>query len=126
MTHKTTSPLSAQPFSSSSQTSTQTNSAGFKRNLTVFDMVIYGLIFMVPIATFSLFGGVSNASGGMPALAYLVAFVAMIFTVLSFGMMINTFPSSGSIYTYTTKSIGKGIGFVAGWLMLLQIGRAHV
>lgn len=120
MTHKTTSPLSAQPSSSSSQTSTQTNSAGFKRNLTVFDMVIYGLIFMVPIATFSLFGGVSNASGGMPALAYLVAFVAMIFTVLSFGMMINTFPSSGSIYTYTTKSIGKGIGFIAGWLMLLQ------
>lgn len=83
-------------------------------------MVIYGLIFMVPIAPFSLFAGISNASNGMPALAYLVAFVAMIFTVLSFGMMIKTFPSSGSIYTYTTKSIGKGIGFVAGWLMLLQ------
>lgn len=35
-------------------------------------------------------------------------------------MMIGTFPSSGSIYTYTSKSIGKGLGFVAGWLMLLQ------
>lgn len=93
---------------------------GFKGQLTVFDMVIYGLIFMVPIATFSLFGGVSNASGGMPALAYVVAFVAMFFTVLSFGMMIRTFPSSGSIYTYATKSLGKGVGFVAGWLMLLQ------
>ncbi len=115
MTHKAT-PITPTP----SSPSTQENSSGFKRNLTVFDMVIYGLIFMVPIATFSLFGGVSNASGGMPALAYIVAFVAMIFTVLSFGMMINTFPSSGSIYTYTTKSIGKALGFIAGWLMLLQ------
>lgn len=93
---------------------------GFKRDLTVFDMVIYGLIFMVPIATFSLFGGVSNASGGMPALAYFVAFVAMFFSVLSFGVMIRTFPSSGSIYTYTTRSLGKALGFIAGWLMLLQ------
>ena len=94
--------------------------AGFKRTVGVFDMVVYGLIFMVPIATFSLFGGVSNASGGMPALAYFVAFIGMFFSVLSFGMMIGTFPSSGSIYTYTSKSIGKGLGFVAGWLMLLQ------
>lgn len=93
---------------------------GLSGSLSVFDMVVYGLIFMVPIATFSLFGGVSNASGGMPALAYFVAFVAMFFSVLSFGVMIRTFPSSGSIYTYTSKSLGKALGFIAGWLMLLQ------
>lgn len=105
---------------SGSASSAKTEDGAFKRSLNVFDMVIYGLIFMVPIATFSLFGGVSVASDGMPALAYLTAFVAMFFTVLSFGMMIQTFPSSGSIYTYTSKSIGKSIGFIAGWLMLLQ------
>ena len=93
---------------------------GFKRTLSIFDMVIYGLIFMVPIAPFSIFGGVANASNGMPAVAYLIAFVAMFFTVLSFGIMIKTFPSSGSIYTYATKGLGAGIGFIAGWLMLLQ------
>lgn len=93
---------------------------GFKRTLSVFDMVIYGLIFMVPIAPFSIFGGVANASNGMPAMAYLIGFIAMFFTALSFGIMIRAFPSSGSIYTYATKSIGAGIGFIAGWLMLLQ------
>lgn len=98
----------------------QEGSGGFKKSLTIFDMVIYGLIFMVPIAPFSIYAAVSNASGGMPALAYLIGFVAMVFTVLSFGVMIRTFPSSGSIYTYTTKSLGKAIGFIAGWLMLLQ------
>lgn len=44
----------------------------------------------------------------------------MFFTVLSFGIMIKTFPSSGSIYTYASKSLGSAIGFIAGWLMLLQ------
>lgn len=92
----------------------------FKRTLTVFDMVVYCLIFMVPIAPFSIFGNVFQASNGMPALAYLIGMVAMLFTVLSFGVMIARFPSSGSIYAYTTGGMGKGIGFVTGWLMLLQ------
>lgn len=96
------------------------NNDGFKRTLSIFDMVIYGLIFMVPIAPFSIYGGVANASNGMASMAYLIAFVAMFFTVLSFGIMIKTFPSSGSIYTYASKSLGSAIGFIAGWLMLLQ------
>ena len=79
---------------------------GFKRTLTVFDLVIYGLISMVPIAPFSIYASVFNASHGMPALTYLIALGAMLFTVLSFGVMINRFPSSGSIYTYATKGIG--------------------
>lgn len=96
------------------------NNDDFKRTLSIFDMVIYGLIFMVPIAPFSIYGGVANASNGMASMAYLIAFVAMFFTVLSFGIMIKTFPSSGSIYTYASKSLGSAIGFIAGWLMLLQ------
>lgn len=110
----------SQTAAKAADTSSTQEDGGFKKTLGVFDMVVYGLIFMVPIATFSLFGGVSNASGGMPALAYFVAFVSMFFTVLSFGVMIRTFPSSGSIYTYTSRSLGKALGFIAGWLMLLQ------
>ena len=90
------------------------------KKLTVFDMIIYGLIMMVPIAPFSIYAGVTNASGGMSAIAYAIAFFAMIFSVLSFGVMIRTFPSSGSIYSYTSKSFGPALGFIAGWLMLLQ------
>lgn len=96
------------------------SNGSFKRTLTVFDMVVYCLIFMVPIAPFSIFGNVFQASGGMPALAYLIGMVAMLFTVFSFGVMIGRVPSSGSICAYTSVGMGKGVGFVAGWLMLLQ------
>ncbi len=92
----------------------------FKQTLTVFDMVVYGLIMMVPIAPVGIYGGVFQASGGMPALAYIVGFVAVLFSVLSFAIMIRHFPSSGSIFTYVSNIMGKGIGFIAGWLMLLQ------
>ena len=37
----------------------------FKQTLTVFDMVVYGLIMMVPIAPMGIYGGVFQASGGM-------------------------------------------------------------
>lgn len=104
----------------SSTTADSTQGDPFKRTLSVFDMVVYGLIFMVPIAPFSIFGDVFESSNGMPALAYLIGMVAVIFTALSFGVMVRRFPSSGSIYAYTTGGMGKGIGFIAGWLMLLQ------
>ena len=41
----------------------------------------------------------------MPAIAYLIAMVAMLFTALSFGMMVPLFPSSGSIYIYASHDL---------------------
>ena len=90
------------------------------RVLTVSDMVVYGLIFMVPIAPFGIYGGVFTDSGGMPALVYLVGTLAMVFTALSYGMLIKEFPASGSVYAYTSLGLGKGIGFVSGWTLLLD------
>ena len=92
----------------------------FKRTLTVPDMVIWGLICMVPISPMAIYGGVFTDSGGMPTLAFLIGFVAVLFSVFSFGIMIQHFPSSGSIFTYVSHIMGKPMGFIAGWLMLLQ------
>ncbi len=92
----------------------------FKRTLTVKDMVVWGLICMVPISPMAIYGGVFTDSGGMPTLAFLIGFVAVLFSVFSFGIMIQHFPSSGSIFTYVSNVMGKGLGFIAGWLMLLQ------
>lgn len=92
----------------------------FKRTLTVKDMVVYGLISMVPISPFPIYASVFDMSNGMPALTYLITACIMMLTVLSFGMMIPRFPSSGSIFVYVSHGMGKALGFIAGWLMLLQ------
>ena len=90
----------------------------FKATLTVKDMVVWGLITMVPISPMAVYGGVFADSGGMPTLAFLIGFVAVLFSVFSFGIMIQHFPSSGSIFTYVSHVFGKLPGFIAGWLML--------
>lgn len=92
----------------------------FKQTLTVKDMVVWGLICMVPISPMAVYGGVFTDSGGMPTLAFIIGFVAVLFSVFSFGIMIRHFPSSGSIFTYVSHVFGKAPGFIAGWLMLLQ------
>ncbi|EFA23046.1 APC family permease [Bifidobacterium gallicum] len=96
------------------------DNGGLKRTLNTFDLVIFGMIFMVPIAPFSILASVNNTSHGMPALAYLIAMVAMLFTALSFGQMVPLFPSSGSIYVYASHEMNTPIGFAVGWLMILQ------
>ena len=70
-----------------------------KRSLTFTDLLVYGLIFMVPIAPFGIFGVVFQASGGMVALAYVLGMVAMAFTALSYAQMSRAFPMAGSVYT---------------------------
>ena len=98
----------------------QKSGDAFKATLTVKDMVVWGLITMVPISPMAVYGGVFADSGGMPTLAFLIGFVAVLFSVFSFGIMIQHFPSSGSIFTYVSHVFGKMPGFIAGWLMLLQ------
>ncbi|MEO3810544.1 APC family permease [Sphaerisporangium sp. B11E5] len=91
-----------------------------QRSLGFGDLLIYGLIFMVPIAPFGIFGGVFQASGGMVALAYVIGMVAMAFTALSYAQMAQAFPMAGSVYTYAGRGIAPSVGFLAGWVILLD------
>jgi amino acid transporter len=90
------------------------------RALTTRDLVIYGLIFMVPIAPYSVFGFVYNDAKGMVPLAYLVGLVGMFFTALSYAAMSRAFPLAGSVYTYAQRGLHEIAGFFSGWLILLD------
>jgi amino acid transporter len=91
-----------------------------KRSLSFTDLLVYGLIFMVPIAPFGIFGSVFQASGGMIALAYVIGMVAMGFTAASYSQMSRAFPMAGSVYTYAGRGIAQPVGFIAGWMILLD------
>ncbi|MEV0382545.1 APC family permease [Nonomuraea sp. NPDC050643] len=91
-----------------------------QRSLGFADLMIYGLIFMVPIAPFGIFGNVFAISHGMVALAYVVGLVAMAFTALSYAQMARAFPMAGSVYTYAGRGIAAPVGFIAGWAILLD------
>jgi len=90
-----------------------------KRSLSLFDLVVYGLVIISP-ATFGLFGIVFNKSAGMVPLVYLVGFVPMLFTAMGYAFLSREFPVAGSVYSYAGRTIGQSAGFIAGWLMLLD------
>nr|WP_269803042.1 APC family permease [Pseudomonas uvaldensis] len=91
-----------------------------KRSLSLADLVIYGMIFMIPIAPFGVYGYVNAEAPGMVPLAYIIGMVAMLFTALSYGSMARAFPVAGSVYSYAQRGLNPHVGFIAGWLMLLD------
>lgn len=90
------------------------------RSLSLNDLIVYGMIFMIPIAPFGVYGWVHADSGGMVPMAYLVGMVAMLFTALSYGAMARAFPIAGSVYSYAQRGIHPNVGFMAGWVLLLD------
>ena len=85
-----------------------------RRVLTTSDLVIYGLIFMVPIAPFSVYGFVWDDAKGMVPLAYLVGLIGMLFTAMSYAAMSRAFPVAGSVYSYAQRGLNTTIA-KAGW-----------
>jgi len=90
------------------------------RALSTRDLVVYGMIFMVPIAPYSVYGFVWNDAHGMVPLAYLLGLVGMFFTALSYASMSRAFPVAGSVYTYAQRGLSEIAGFFSGWLILLD------
>jgi amino acid transporter len=90
------------------------------RALTLRDLVVYGLIFMVPIAPFAVYGFVYKDAKGMVPLAYLLGLVGMFFTALSYAAMSRAYPVAGSVYAYAQRGLHEVAGFFSGWLILLD------
>src|SRR4030042_6909834 len=90
------------------------------RVLGLWDLIIYGIVLIQPIAAIGLFGIASKGSGGHMVLTLLIAMVAMMLTAVSYGRMASLYPSAGSAYTYVGKGLNSYVGFMAGWGMFLD------
>jgi amino acid transporter len=100
--------------------STKTYNQELRRVLTFKDLLIYGMVFMVPIAPMGVYGIVSNQSFGMVPLVYLVGIIAMVFTALSYSKMSKEFPIAGSVYSYVQRGLNPHVGFLTGWMILVD------
>ncbi|MFI5757302.1 APC family permease [Streptomyces sp. NPDC051569] len=91
-----------------------------RRTLGFRDLVVYGLLFIAPMAPVGVFGTLDAKSHGSVALVYVVATVAMAFTAISYAQMVRVAPQAGSVFGYARKGLGEGPGFIAGWMALLD------
>jgi amino acid transporter len=91
-----------------------------KRSLTLWDLILYGVVVIQPTAPMSVFGVLSGRSGGHVVTTILLAMVAMTFTAVSYGRMAQAYPSAGSAFTYVGKEINPALGYVTGWGMVMD------
>ncbi|MEV4093597.1 APC family permease [Streptosporangium saharense] len=94
--------------------------ARLRRTLSVRDLIVYGLLFIGPLAPVGIFGVLDARSAGAVGLVYVIATVAMAFTAVSYAEMSRVVPKAGSVFAYATAGLGPTAGFLAGWLIMLD------
>ena len=93
---------------------------GLRRTLTLWDLILYGVIVLQPVAPMSAFGALSERGRGHVVTAILIAMVAMLATAISYGRMARVYPSAGSAFTYVAQEIHPSIGYITGWSMVMD------
>jgi amino acid transporter len=91
-----------------------------KRALTLWDLILYGVIVIQPVAPMSLYGVLMNRGHGHAVTTILIAMVAMLLTAFSYGRMARVYPSAGSAFTYVGQEINPALGYVTGWSMTMD------
>jgi amino acid transporter len=91
-----------------------------RRTLTLWDLILYGVIIIQPTAPMSVFGVLSDRGRGHVVTTILIAMVGMLFTAISYGRMARAYPSAGSAFTYVGQEINPALGYVTGWSMVMD------
>ena len=91
-----------------------------RRTLTLWNLIVIGIVIIQPIAPMGIYGVINNAAGGHVVTTILIALVAMFFTAISYGKMARVYPSAGSAYTYVGQEIHAGLGYLTGWAMVMD------
>jgi putrescine importer len=104
----------------SNSTTVTTSAPRLRRTLTLWDLILYGVIVIQPVAPMSVFGVLSERGRGHVVTTLLIAMVAMLFTAFSYGRMARAYPSAGSAFTYVGQEINPALGYVTGWSMVMD------
>jgi putrescine importer len=91
-----------------------------RRALSLWDLILYGMIVIQPTAPMPVFGVMTQRAHGHAVTTVLIAMVAMLFTAVSYGRMARAYPSAGSAFTYVGSEIHPGLGYVTGWSMAMD------
>lgn len=107
-------------MSSTTTPVTTASTPHLRRALTLWNLIIIGIIIIQPTAPMGIYGVISNKAQGHVVTTILVAMVAMLFTAISYGRMARVYPSAGSAYTYVGQEIHPALGYVTGWSMVMD------
>ncbi len=103
-----------------STTPTTVSAPRLRRTLTLWDLILYGIIVIQPTAPMPAYGVFGNVGQGHVVTSILIAMIAMVFTAVSYGRMARIYPSAGSAYTYVGRELHPSLGYVTGWSITMD------
>ena len=93
-----------------------------RRVLGLWDLVLYGIVLVQPIAPVPLFGIAQQLSGGFAVTTILFAMGAMVLTAISYGRMAAVYPSAGSAPVWPENSIRRIPRSTKGYISVRNFG----
>ncbi len=91
-----------------------------RRALGFWPLVLFGLVYMAPIAPFTMFGFIDTLSGGAIVASYVLGAIGLGLTGLSYAAMVHAAPEAGSVYAFVKLAMGRRAGFVGAWAIALD------
>jgi amino acid transporter len=84
--------------------------------LGIWPVAFQSVTFMAPGAAvaYSIYISAQYAGAAL-TLSVVLALIGALFTAVAIGELARAIPSAGSFYTYTSRGLGPGPGFVVGW-----------
>jgi APA family basic amino acid/polyamine antiporter len=93
--------------------------SGLKRNVNLFQAVMYGVGLILGAGIYVLIGDVAGIAGNAMWISFIVAAVIATFTGLSYAELSSMFPKSAADYVYVKNAFGSNTAaFIAGWLII--------
>lgn len=90
-----------------------------KRELTLLDLIVYGLSITIGAGIYALIGKAAGISGNAVWLSFILAAVIAAITGLSYAELSSMFPRDAAEYTYTKKAFSsKKFSFALSWLII--------
>jgi basic amino acid/polyamine antiporter, APA family len=98
---------------------------GLKRTLGKWNLVSLGIGCIIGAGIFVMTGtAAANHAGPALMLSFIFTGIACAFVGLCYAELASVLPISGSAYTYAYATLGEGLAWTMGWLLLLEYGVA--
>jgi basic amino acid/polyamine antiporter, APA family len=101
-------------------TESSTPESYLKRELGLFQVVMYGVGNIIGAGIYVLIGGAAGLAGNLAWLAFVVGALVALFTGLSYAELASMYPKAASEYVYVGRAYGNRLlSFLTQWTMLV-------
>lgn len=102
-----------------------TENFGLKRCLGFWDLTLLGIGAIIGTGIFVLTGlAAATTAGPAVVLSFVVAGIACTFAAFAYAELSSSVGGSGSAYGYSYAAFGELVGWIIGWILILEYGVA--